>query len=41
MPFGVSGYAYQQVTDDTGGRPAQRALLGGLKGCIFGIGPHK
>jgi Putative MetA-pathway of phenol degradation len=33
---GFFGYAYQQVSDDTGGSP----LLGGFRSCVLGIGPQ-
>lgn len=33
---GLVGYAYQQVSDDTGGLPA----LGGFRSRVFGIGPQ-
>jgi hypothetical protein len=34
--FGLVGYAYQQVSNDTGGSP----LLGGFKSRVLGIGPQ-
>jgi hypothetical protein len=40
--FGASGYAYQQIGDDTGsGADATRAALGAssLKARVFGLGP--
>jgi hypothetical protein len=33
---GVVGYAYQQVTDDTGGHPS----LGGFRSRVLGVGPQ-
>lgn len=33
---GLAGYAYQQVTDDSGQNP----ILGGFKGHILGVGPQ-
>jgi hypothetical protein len=33
---GLVGYAYQQITDDTGGAP----ILGGFRSRVFGIGPQ-
>jgi hypothetical protein len=33
---GFVGYAYQQVSDDTGGSP----LLGGFRSRVFGVGPQ-
>src|SRR4051812_4319710 len=34
--IGVAGYAYQQITDDSGQNP----ILGGFRSHIFGIGPQ-
>jgi hypothetical protein len=36
LQIGVAGYAYQQLTDDTG----SGAMLGPFKGRVFGVGPH-
>jgi hypothetical protein len=36
LEIGVAGYAYQQLTDDTG----SGAKLGPFKGRVFGVGPH-
>jgi hypothetical protein len=33
---GIVGYAYQQITDDSG----QNAILGGFRSRVFGIGPQ-
>ena len=33
---GVAGYAYQQITDDSGQNP----ILGGFRSRIFGVGPQ-
>jgi hypothetical protein len=33
---GIAGYAYQQVTDDSGQNP----ILGGFRGRILGVGPQ-
>ena len=33
---GFVGYAYQQVSDDTGGNP----LLGGFRSRVLGVGPQ-
>jgi hypothetical protein len=34
--IGLAGYAYQQVSDDTGGSP----LLGGFRSRVLGVGPQ-
>jgi hypothetical protein len=33
---GVAGYAYQQITDDSGQNP----ILGGFRSRVFGVGPQ-
>jgi hypothetical protein len=33
---GIAGYAYQQITDDSGQNP----ILGGFRSRIFGVGPQ-
>ena len=34
--IGLAGYAYQQITDDSGQNP----LLGGFRSRVFGVGPQ-
>ena len=36
LQIGVAGYAYQQLTADSG----SGARLGPFKGRVFGVGPH-
>jgi hypothetical protein len=36
LSVGIAGYAYQQITDDSGQNP----ILGGFRSRIFGVGPQ-